>query len=62
MHVQWVGPNEAQTWPRHFLSWTTCWLPARWWSGDPLEDITILQDRGRLRAIVKDGAFYKEEL
>jgi imidazolonepropionase-like amidohydrolase len=27
--------------------------------GDPLADITILQDRRRLRAIMKDGMFYK---
>jgi imidazolonepropionase-like amidohydrolase len=27
--------------------------------GDPLEDITILQDRARLAGIMKDGAFYK---
>jgi imidazolonepropionase-like amidohydrolase len=28
--------------------------------GDPLSDITILQDRRRLKAIMKGGAFYKE--
>jgi len=28
--------------------------------GDPLEDITILQDRKRLAAIMKDGVFHKE--
>ncbi len=27
--------------------------------GNPLEDITILQDRSRLLAIMKDGAFHK---
>lgn len=27
--------------------------------GDPLADITILQDRSRLKAIVKDGVFHK---
>jgi len=27
--------------------------------GDPLEDISVLQDRDRLAAIVKDGAFHK---
>ena len=27
--------------------------------GDPLADITLLQDRGKLRAIMKDGAFHK---
>jgi imidazolonepropionase-like amidohydrolase len=30
--------------------------------GDPLADITILQDRARLTAIMKDGAFHKEPL
>ena len=28
--------------------------------GDPLADITVLQDRDRLAAIMKDGVFYKE--
>jgi imidazolonepropionase-like amidohydrolase len=28
--------------------------------GDPLRDITVLQDRNRLAAIMKDGQFYKE--
>jgi hypothetical protein len=28
--------------------------------GDPLADITILQDRDRLAAIMKNGTFYKE--
>jgi imidazolonepropionase-like amidohydrolase len=28
--------------------------------GDPLQDISILQDRTRLRAIMKDGRFHKE--
>ena len=28
--------------------------------GDPLQDITILQDRHRLRAIMKDGRFHKD--
>lgn len=28
--------------------------------GDPLRDITILQDRARLHAIMKDGRFHKE--
>jgi imidazolonepropionase-like amidohydrolase len=28
--------------------------------GDPLRDITILQDRSRLHAIMKDGRFHKE--
>jgi imidazolonepropionase-like amidohydrolase len=28
--------------------------------GDPLQDITILQDRNRLHAIMKDGRFHKE--
>jgi imidazolonepropionase-like amidohydrolase len=27
--------------------------------GDPLADIDLLQDRARLRAIMKDGAFHK---
>ena len=27
--------------------------------GDPLEDVAILQQRGRLKAIMKDGAFWK---
>ena len=30
--------------------------------GDPISDITCLKDRGNIRAIVKDGAFYKDEL
>jgi len=30
--------------------------------GDPLDDITVLQDRARLRAIVKDGELVKDEL
>ncbi len=28
--------------------------------GDPLQDITILQDRTRLHAIMKDGRFHKD--
>ncbi len=28
-------------------------------AGDPLSDITILQDRHNLLAIMKDGSFYK---
>jgi imidazolonepropionase-like amidohydrolase len=28
--------------------------------GDPLANITILQDRNRLLAIMKDGVFHKE--
>jgi imidazolonepropionase-like amidohydrolase len=28
--------------------------------GDPLQDITVLQDRTRLRAIMKDGRFHKD--
>ena len=28
--------------------------------GDPLSDIAILQDRNKLKAIMKDGAFHKE--
>ena len=28
--------------------------------GDPLTDISVLQDRKRLAAIMKDGEFYKE--
>jgi imidazolonepropionase-like amidohydrolase len=31
-------------------------------NGDPLADITILQDRARLTAIMKDGLFHKEPL
>jgi imidazolonepropionase-like amidohydrolase len=27
--------------------------------GDPLADITLLQDRGRLRMIMKDGALHE---
>ena len=27
--------------------------------GDPLADIALLQDRGRLLAIMKDGVFHK---
>ena len=27
--------------------------------GDPLADVAILQDRARLRAIMKDGVFHK---
>jgi imidazolonepropionase-like amidohydrolase len=27
--------------------------------GDPLADVAILQDRGRLRAIMKDGVLHK---
>jgi imidazolonepropionase-like amidohydrolase len=30
--------------------------------GDPLEDITVLQDRERLLAIVKDGVLEKDDL
>jgi imidazolonepropionase-like amidohydrolase len=30
--------------------------------GDPLEDITVLQDRKNLLAIVKDGQFVKDAL
>lgn len=30
--------------------------------GDPLEDVTLLQDRARILAIVKDGVFVKDEL
>ncbi len=30
--------------------------------GDPLEDVTVLQDRDRILAIVKDGVFVKDEL
>mgnify|MGYP000623925392 CR=1 FL=1 len=30
--------------------------------GDPLEDVTILQDRARLRLIVKDGVIVKNNL
>jgi len=29
--------------------------------GDPLEDITILQDHDKLHAIMKDGRFHKED-
>ena len=29
--------------------------------GDPLADITILQDRDRIHAIMKDGRFHKED-
>jgi imidazolonepropionase-like amidohydrolase len=29
--------------------------------GDPLEDITVLQDHDRLHAIMKDGRFHKED-
>lgn len=28
--------------------------------GDPLADITVLQDKGKLHAIMKDGKFHKE--
>lgn len=28
--------------------------------GNPLEDVTILQDRSRLLAIMKDGVFHKQ--
>lgn len=28
--------------------------------GDPLQDITLLQDRSRILAIMKDGSFHKE--
>jgi imidazolonepropionase-like amidohydrolase len=28
--------------------------------GDPTQDVTILQDRKRLRAIMKDGRFHKD--
>ncbi|VXB96738.1 amidohydrolase family protein [Massilia sp. 9I] len=28
--------------------------------GDPAADVTVLQDRGRLRAIMKDGRFHKD--
>jgi imidazolonepropionase-like amidohydrolase len=28
--------------------------------GNPLSDVTMLQDRNRLLAIMKDGAFHKE--
>jgi imidazolonepropionase-like amidohydrolase len=28
--------------------------------GDPLEDITVLQDRSRIVGIMKDGAFHKD--
>lgn len=31
-------------------------------NGDPLQDITILQNRHRLHAIMKDDRFYKEPL
>ena len=27
--------------------------------GDPAKDVSILQDAGRLTAIIKDGAFHK---
>ncbi len=30
--------------------------------GDPLEDVSILQDRARLRLIMKDGAMIKNTL
>lgn len=30
--------------------------------GDPLSDVTILQDKNRLRLIMKDGAAFKNEL
>jgi imidazolonepropionase-like amidohydrolase len=30
--------------------------------GDPLDDVAVLQDRDRIRAIVKDGRFAKDEL
>ena len=29
--------------------------------GDPLEDITVLQDHDKLHAIMKDGRFHKED-
>jgi imidazolonepropionase-like amidohydrolase len=28
--------------------------------GDPTADVTVLQDRQRLRAIMKDGRFHKD--
>jgi imidazolonepropionase-like amidohydrolase len=28
--------------------------------GDPVADVTVLQDRSRLRAIMKDGRFHKD--
>ena len=29
-------------------------------SGDPTEDIALLQDRQRLKVIMKDGRFHKQ--